>query len=538
MLQPKPRYVAPNPPQLASGWRYERLTPASYLAGSNGMRTGADGRIYIAQVTSSTISALDINTGEIETISPLGGDIVGPDDLVFDPEGNLYVTEVMDGRVSMLTPDGRARVLRDDLPSANGITYYQNRLYVNECRVGGRLMEIDRQGGAPRVLLGDIAMGNGMAPGPDGKIYFPVMGLNEIWRISPEGGTPEKVVGDLGVPDAVKFDSKGFIISTQVHTGEVLRIDPQTGARELLASLNPGLDNVTFVGDRIFVSHLNEGRITEILGGGATKPLLQGGLMWPLGLAMGEDGRIFVADGCASYWLVPGGALQFCGMLFAPGYPGFVRGVAAEGNGAFIVTTANGEVFRFWPDKYENMMLASGLNQLYGVAIAPGGGIIVAELGAGRVLSIAAGNTPEAVIDVLATGLRDPLGVAIDTDGSCLVSESAGGRVIKINGTKVETVLDGLQFPQGILVRDGQLYVVDAGAKTVIAYDLARETQQIIAAKLPIGAPPGVVSKPLRGLQPFSGPQGPFAGITAGTDGTLYVGADTEGSVIALRPAG
>jgi hypothetical protein len=52
---------------------------------------------------------------------------------------------------------------------------------------------------------------------------------------------------------------------------------------------------------------------------------------------------------------------------------------------------------------------------------------------------------------------------------------------------------------------------------------------------LPVGAPPGVTPKPLKGLEPFSGPQGPFAGIAAGPDGTLYVSADADGSVVALR---
>jgi hypothetical protein len=43
------------------------------------------------------------------------------------------------------------------------------------------------------------------------------------------------------------------------------------------------------------------------------------------------------------------------------------------------------------------------------------------------------------------------------------------------------------------------------------------------------------VPKPLLGMPPFSGPQGPFAGIAAGPDGTLYVSADGEGSVMALK---
>ena len=47
---------------------------------------------------------------------PEGGDIVAPDDLVFDAAGDLYVTEYYDARVSVRGPDGRTRVLRDDVP--------------------------------------------------------------------------------------------------------------------------------------------------------------------------------------------------------------------------------------------------------------------------------------------------------------------------------------------------------------------------------------------------------------------------------------
>ena len=92
--------------------------------------------------------------------------------------------------------------------------------------------------------------------------------------------------------------------------------------------------------------------------------------------------------------------------------------------------------------------------------------------------------------------------------------------------------------PQGILVVDSQLYVVDAGAKEVIAFDLNSKERHTIASGLPVGAPPGVEPKPLKGMPPFSGPQGPFAGIAAGRDGTLYVSVDGDGSVLALRRVG
>jgi sugar lactone lactonase YvrE len=93
----------------------DRLTAPSRLFGANGLRTGPDGRVYIAQVTGSQISALDIATGELETVSPKGGDIIAPDDMAFDSRGNLVATEVMDGRVSLRDSTGRTRVLRDDI---------------------------------------------------------------------------------------------------------------------------------------------------------------------------------------------------------------------------------------------------------------------------------------------------------------------------------------------------------------------------------------------------------------------------------------
>ena len=190
-------------------------------------------------MTGSQISALDLASGEVEAISPKGSEIIAPDDVAFDTSGNLYATEVMDGRVSVREAGGAARVLRDDLPCANGITVHQDRLFINECRDGGRLMELDRATGASRILLEDLPSPNAMEVGPDGLLYYPLMTANEIWRIDPEGGEPQRVAGDLGVPDAVKFDSHGYLVSTQVASGQVLRIDPRSGEQNAAGPAQP-----------------------------------------------------------------------------------------------------------------------------------------------------------------------------------------------------------------------------------------------------------------------------------------------------------
>lgn len=522
------RYAVARPLEVAEGWEIERVTAPSRLFGANGLRTGPDGRIYIAQVTGSQISTLDLRTGELTIASPKGGDIVAPDDVAFDAGGNLYATEVMDGRVSVRDTGGRTRVLRDDVPSANGITFHRGRLFVGECREGGRLLELDLAGGPPRVLAENVPSPNAMEVGPDGLLYFPVMGANEIWRVDPDGGEPHCVASDLGVPDSVKFDARGHLVSTQVASGQVLRIDPRSGARRLLAQLNPGLDNCTFVGDRLFVSNFT-GEITEVSPDGTTRSVLPGGFNWPMDLAVGHDGRLYIADGTYFYAVLPDGSLHTVGMLFSPGYPGFLRGVVASGPGEFVVTTSGGQVARYSPATSETDVLADGFDQLYGVALSPSG-VVFAELGTGRLLALRSGAVEE-----LATGLREPVGLAVDSDGACLVAEAAAGRVIRVDGSRVDTALADLQRPQGICVRDGVLYVVDASAKELIAFDTNTGIRQTVASGLPVGPPPGVVPKPLKGMPPFSGPQGPFAGVAAGADGTLYVSADGDGSVLALR---
>jgi sugar lactone lactonase YvrE len=366
--------------------------------------------------------------------------------------------------------------------------------------------------------------------GPDGLLYYPLMPANEIWRVDPNGGEPQRVAGDLGVPDAVKFDAQGYIVSTQVASGQVLRIDPRNGEKTVLAQLTPGLDNVTIVDGRVLVSNFT-GEITEIVDG-ETRTVLPGGLNWPLDLAVGDDGRLYVADGTYFYAVTSDGSLETVGMLFSPGYPGFLRGVAPAGDGEFVVTTSGGQVARYRPEANETDYLATDFDQLYGVALGPGGVIVFAELGTGKVHALLAGG-----VETLASGLNGPVGVTFDADGQALVAESGAGRVVKLRGSGSDVVVDGLQKPQGILARGGLLFIVDAGAKELISVDVASGARTTIAAGLPVGPPPGVEPKPLKGMPPFSGPQGPFAGITAGPDGSLYLSADADGSVLALRPA-
>src|SRR4029434_10096084 len=133
---------AAREPQAALGWHISRLTPASGLYGSNGMQFGPDGRLYVTQAFGSQITAINVSSGALEVISPSGGPIVAPDDVAFDSHGTMYVTEVMSARVCARTPDGKTRIVNDNLPGANGITVHNDRVFIDEFRRGGRIFEL------------------------------------------------------------------------------------------------------------------------------------------------------------------------------------------------------------------------------------------------------------------------------------------------------------------------------------------------------------------------------------------------------------
>lgn len=536
MTSNTPRWANTSNAQIANGYTLERVTPASRLYGANGLRTGSDGRIYVAQVAGSQISALNIDTGDIDTISPMGGDIVGPDDLAFDDEGNIFATELTEDRVCVRDKKGNTRIVQGDMPCANPITMYRGRLIAGECRPGGRIMELPLDGSAPRVILDNAPMPNAFEVGPDGLLYFPAMATNEICRISLDGGEPEVVAKDLGVPDSVKFDKDGNIVSTQVASGQVLKIDPRTGDKTLLAQLTPGLDNCTFVDDRLFVSSIT-GEITEILGDGKTKSLINRGLQWPMGLAADNHGTLFIADGGFDYLLTQGSTPECVGMLFSPGFPGFTRGVVASGEGEWIVTTANGDVACFWPAESRSEVIANGFDRLMDVTITSNGSLVFAEYGTGKVHTCSSQANNGSESSQIASDLEMPSGVAVDSDDNIYVSERSGGRITRISSNgKVDTFVDGLKNPQGITVSGNTLYVIDTGSKELLAIDIGSAAQNTLASNLPVGTPAGITPKPLMGVGDLSGPMTDFTGLALGADGTLYISGDAEGSVLALRP--
>lgn len=518
---------------MALGWTAELALGPSALFGANGLHFGPDGQLYVAQAFGSQVSRIDPATGTVGLVSRQDGALVAPDDLAFDSQGVMYATEVFSGRVSARARDGGVRVLAGDLPVVNGITVHQERIFVDEFRVGGRVLELYRDGRAPRVIAQDQVLPNALTAGPDGYLYFPLVVNGEVARVPIDGGAVEVFISGLDLPTAVKFDPQGRLIVVQSGSGEVTRYELPSRLATRVARVRPGIDNLAFsASGELFVSHFTDGGIDRIGADGSEQALVRAGILGPYGLAEAPDGRLFFADGMSYGVLSPDGTIERPSMLLRHGFPGYVCGIAVAADGTLYLGNSAGGIASFVPGQ-EADFLATELDQVMGLAVAPDGSVLACEAGGGRLLSIRKGAEPR----VLASGLKQPTAVAVAGDGSYLISEAGSGRVLHWQHGSLTTMKSGLVQPHGIAVQGDAVYVVDRADKSLHALSLASGKSSVVAHGLPVGTAAGVVPHVLPGIPGIMpGPLLSFTGLTATRDGGLALSGDADGSLLRLRP--
>jgi DNA-binding beta-propeller fold protein YncE len=381
------------------------------------------------------------------------------------------------------------------------------------------------------VIAEDIHTPNAMAIGPDGDLYLPSVHRGEVWQVNPGSGARARVLAGLRAPCAVKFDSSGALVVVNAADGSVERYDMRSHARTTVINLAPGLDNLAFdATGRMFVSSFADGSVVRVTADGSPEVLIAGGFLWPAGLACGDRGELWAADGLSLARVGQTGRIERASTVLQDGSPGNVRGVARASERTLWVTTAAGEVALYDPLARMRAVVASGLHRPMGVA-AIGGGAVVAEAGAGRVLGVSSGGGTS----VLASGLDEPTGVAVAPDGAPIVGEAGAGRVVRLGASGRSRILEGLDCPHGLAAHGGSMYVLDVGAKRLLVVTDGRS--RTIASRLPVGAPRRV--QPNRGIPELAMTRGnryAFAGLAVSSDGTVYVAADGEGSVLAARP--
>ncbi len=284
----------------------------------------------------------------------------------------------------------------------------------------------------------------GIATGADDAIYVTDGETGKVWQIK-RVGNATAITEHLDTPSAIAFAPDGSLVIAETGAHVIRRLYPDSGRTEIVAGIR--------------------GR-AGFADGNASQALFNG----PVGVAVGSDGSIFVAD-------------TYNDRIRAIDKNGNVSTLAGAGETGFADASTGAEA-RF--------------NTPCGIAVTPDGALIVADTGNHRIRRVEvngsvrtiAGTGEPSVKDGLlfAASFNEPIGVAVSADGTIFVADARGAalrlcgwnvfpRVQTLAGGKGAGFQDGaiewarINRPTGIaLASDGTILFTDSGNKLVRAF--------------------------------------------------------------------
>jgi hypothetical protein len=221
-------------------------------------------------------------------------------------------------------------------------------------------------------------------------------------------------------------------------------------------------------------------------------------MQYPLSIAAGKEGAIFVADkDMHGIWKIYGGKIE----PFFQGSKKFrtplnaVWCVAVDSKGRVVAgDSATREIYRFNTDNQPEPLTKGGVGIPWALAFDSKGDILVCDLEIQQVVKVPeAGGEPVKVAEV--TG---PRGIAVDSeDRAWVVSNGGKNQVLRIlPDGKVETVVEGrpFQFPLNIaLDKDQNAYICDNYSHAIWKIAKDGKPEKWLSGK-PLDMPTGIAA--------------------------------------------
>ncbi|WP_375415606.1 hypothetical protein [uncultured Bradyrhizobium sp.] len=375
------------------------------MGGLNGFEFGPDDMLYGPLWFKGQIAKVDVDKGELAVVAD-GFKV--PAAVNFDSRGNLWVVDTALGQLVRVDPKTGAKKMVAQLkPSLDNLAIDdRDRIFVSNMADNG-IQEVDAETGAARqVIIGKLALPGGIGVvSDDGKdtIYVAdVFAYRTVDGATGEIGEPARMHADGGALEyPMSATAKGDdVILSSWFTGTVQLIDRKTGTtRETMHGFKAPHDAVR-LGGSLLVNELGTGSLVRVSGehGEDRTPIL-GGLAGPVGLVAASKDAVYLTEA----------------------FSGRVSKVTSSG---------------------EQTVIASDLKMPEGVALAPDGKLIVAEVGARRIVEIdpATGAVAE-IAGSLPIGLAGtpgglptniPTGVGVGASGTIYFSSDIENAIYKI----------------------------------------------------------------------------------------------------------
>lgn len=511
-------------------WEVTEFIGPSPFHGLHGLAVEEDGTVLAGSVVGQAIYAVDPASGAVtERMGPPNG---MADDIAFGPKGEMAWTGYLTGKVFIQDKGGEPRMISSGLPGSNSLAFTPDgKLYFTQVFLGDALYEADVTGAQPaRLIRKDLGGFNGFEVGPDGMLYGPLWFKNAIVKIDPKTGADTVVAAGFQIPAAANFGPDGNLYALDTKTGEVKRIDMKTKAVTVIATLAPALDNLAIAKDgTIYVSNMADATVYEVKPDGAVRTVVSGPLATPTDLVLtdGPEGeKLHVAD-VFTYRVIDTASKAITDPLRM--YRDETEnqlGIGAGKTKVLITSWAAGMV--------QVVDRASGEAVIHHGFTAPtdavelaDGRLIALEAATGTIRPVTDAETPA---DPIVSGLNFPVSMVEAADGKLWVTETGGvlASVDLATGT-VTRVLEGLAGPEGVDVgSDGKVYVAEAGAGRVIAFDPKDASKTVLAEGLKTGLPAAEGTLPAYTTTGLA---------VSKKDGSVYVASDITNAIYRIAPA-
>ncbi|MGA2977777.1 MAG: SMP-30/gluconolactonase/LRE family protein [Spirochaetia bacterium] len=199
---------------------YEKPNPNTDV-GTVGMAVSKNGDVWVIFLTwdPATHGVWRITPdGKAKLAVPLSPtEVIVPNGLVFDPEGNLYITESHAGSIWKASRDGSAKLwLQHEMLAppeghdygANGIDYRDGALYVANTDQGTVVrvpVNMDGSPGKPSILAKGIIGADGLAFDKSGTLYIVNAYASQLVRLTTLGKIEVVVDKGLDHPASIAF---------------------------------------------------------------------------------------------------------------------------------------------------------------------------------------------------------------------------------------------------------------------------------------------------------------------------------------------
>jgi sugar lactone lactonase YvrE len=512
----------------SDAYKITRLVKPSAFHGVHGLAFDTKGTLFAGSVVGEAIYRVDVahGTASVEVGPPDGM----ADDLTFLSDGTLVWTSINDGKVRARTGTGPIRVIASGLPGINSLAERKtdHRLFAAQVFGGDGLWELDPTGQQPpRSIISNIGGLNGFDIGSDGMIYGPLWFKHQIVRIHPDSGALTVLSDDFGIPAAANFDSHGTLYVVDAARGELSAFDTRTRTKRVIAKVAAALDNLAIdAHDRIFISNMADNGIQEVdPANGHVRQIMKGSLAVPFAIAavpQSHGDRVFVAD-IFAFRDVDGdsGRVHETARVWAAGSPiQYTINVSARGQHVLLVNVG-GLVQQYDASTYA--LLQSWQVPATTSAVEMADGSIVVLDGAGKLQRFLPGTGAPSLTTIPFNAGQYAAMTAAGPD-ALYVSNLLSGTLyrVAVQDGSSRVVASGLQLPQSLAVAtDASIVVAEAGTQRVLLVDPATGATRVAAKDLPMSIPNN---------------SGVPVGVTAGSDGTIYVTSAVENSIYRLRP--